>query len=276
MEICYINSRNQKIDFTKHPYKMLAVNSLFDYSWDYSTKAYNNSKINQFSKEMANKSFDINIGTSNKFEFQKAISHLNSVFDYDVRSLSHGKLYVGNSYLKCYVVQSQKGGRYVNTKHSMVSFTVVAEKGMWVEEIRNSYFSGIEIGTEGLKYPYKYPYNYADNLIKNNVINNTGYVPSGFEIRIYGSAINPAIYIADHEYSMDIELDTGEYLVINSVDKKIYKVAIDGTEVNMFSERNRESYIFEKIPEGISSVAWNGLFNFDVDLLIERSEPSWN
>lgn len=275
MDIYYINGRNQKIDFTKHPCKMLAVTSLFDYSWTYGTKTYNNARINKFSKEMVEKGFDINIRTETKNEFKTAISEILKVFDYDVQSMIPGRLYIGKSYLRCYIIGSSKSEKYVNTTHSTVTFTIVAEKDSWIEESPHKFASGTSTpDADGLNYPYGYPYNYVSS-INSDVLNNNGYGPSEFELKIYGAVSNPSIYIADHEYSVNVDMETGEYLVINSVNKEIYKVAIDGTKVNVFSDRNRESYIFEVIPEGINSVAWNGLFSFDINLLIERSEPAW-
>ena len=47
------------------------------------------------------------------------------------------------------------------------------------------------------------------------------------------------------------------------------------TTISKFSDRNRDDYIFEKIPSGSNDVSWDGAFGFDVTLLEERSEPKW-
>ena len=57
--------------------------------------------------------------------------------------------------------------------------------------------------------------------------------------------------------------------------KKIYVTAIDGTITNVFNLRSRDSYIFDKIAPGMSSVTWDGNFGVDITLLEERSEPKW-
>jgi phage-related protein len=66
-----------------------------------------------------------------------------------------------------------------------------------------------------------------------------------------------------------------EYLTIDSSAKKVFLTAQDGTITNMFNNRNRDSYVFEKIPTGQNVVSWNGGFGFDIILLEERSEPKW-
>ena len=70
-------------------------------------------------------------------------------------------------------------------------------------------------------------------------------------------------------------MNSGEYLTIDSATKKIFLTAVDGTTANKFNNRNRDSYIFEKIQPGGNVVAWDGTFGFDVILLEERSEPKW-
>jgi len=49
----------------------------------------------------------------------------------------------------------------------------------------------------------------------------------------------------------------------------------DGSTENCFNLRNRDSYIFEKIPAGVLTIASSANFKFDVVLLEERSEPKW-
>lgn len=123
-------------------------------------------------------------------------------------------------------------------------------------------------------YPHGYSYDYA-NGAQNTMLLNEGIADADFEITIYGACVNPMIVIGGHAYSVDTEILTGEYLKINSKEKKVYKVKYDGEVVNQFDFRNREYYIFKKISAGANNVAWSGMFGFDVTLLEERSEPKW-
>lgn len=125
-----------------------------------------------------------------------------------------------------------------------------------------------------LDYPYDFAFDYM-SLEQNQSLTNPEYFASHFQLIAYGACTNPSIIIGGHKYEVDCELGVGEYLVINSRTKKVYKVETDGTIVNQFNLRNRDSYIFEKMPSGSNAVLWNGLFGFDVTLLEERSEPKW-
>ena len=98
---------------------------------------------------------------------------------------------------------------------------------------------------------------------------------SNFRIVIYGPVINPTIYIAGHEYTVNIEISENEHLTIDSIERTIVLTRYDGTLFNAFGDRNKASYIFQKIPKGNCVVAWDGSFGFDVVLCEERSEPKW-
>lgn len=125
-----------------------------------------------------------------------------------------------------------------------------------------------------LDYPYDYSFDYMA-LDQSQNITNGSYAAAHFEMLVYGACTNPSVIIGGHEYEVDCVLATGEYLVINTLNKKVYKVNLDGTKESQLNNRNRDSYIFEKLPSGSNTVQWNGLFGFDVNMLMERSEPIW-
>ena len=87
--------------------------------------------------------------------------------------------------------------------------------------------------------------------------------------------MNPKIHIAGHTYEVNCEIGADEYLTIDSLDKTIVLKKNDGTTVNCFNLRNRDSYIFQTIPQGKNVVLWDNSFGFDVILFEERSEPKW-
>ena len=71
-----------------------------------------------------------------------------------------------------------------------------------------------------------------------------------------------------------MNVETNEFLTIDSVLKTIVLTKRDGSTENCFNYRNKDSYIFEKIPSGTSNIS-SGNFNFEITLLEERSEPKW-
>ena len=109
----------------------------------------------------------------------------------------------------------------------------------------------------------------------NQKLNNTGFVPENFRMNIYGPCINPQITIGGHVYEVAKEFEANEYLTIDSIAKTITLTHTDGAVENCFNLRNKESYIFEKIPVGVNTVSGNAEFKFDITLFEERGEPKW-
>lgn len=276
MEIYYINSAGKRIDFTGGSYKMLSVSNLFDYKWEYATKGTSVLNISSFTKRFVEKQVPIVVSAGTKDEYSRKITELLEIIDRDIYVLTPGRLYVGKTYLKCFFVSSEKPKRFVNTRSTTIYLNLLAENGNWIYEDKKS-FSRITSGmynSDGLDYPHDYVFDFSNSLVNQKVVNDN-YAPSDFEMVVYGPCVSPAISIGIHTYQIDANLGTGEYMVINSSTKKIYKVKNDGEKVNLFYARGRDFYVFEKIPSGIMSVSWSGEFGFDITLLSERSEPVW-
>lgn len=144
----------------------------------------------------------------------------------------------------------------------------------WAREITTSFLATSK--DEGfLDFPYDFAYDLKSGFSVGELYN-SGVISTDFRITIYGLAIKPIIYIGEHAYSVDIEVAKGEYLTIDSVEKTITLTKKNGETVNCFKFRNRDSYIFQKIPSGISTVSTGEAdFSFAITLLEERSEPRW-
>lgn len=126
----------------------------------------------------------------------------------------------------------------------------------------------------GVNYPHDYPFDYGSATATQRVVN-TGFVASNFRLVIDGPCVNPLVTIGGNAYQVNVTVAAGQYLLIDSVEKTAALQSNDGTRTNVFNARNRDSYIFEKIPVGENVVAWSGDFNFEITLLEERSEPKW-
>ena len=79
----------------------------------------------------------------------------------------------------------------------------------------------------------------------------------------------------NHLYFVETEIEPGGYLEIDSREKIVDLVQAYGTCISKINFRNRDSYIFQKIPVGSVSSSWNNSFGFDLIIYDERSEPKW-
>lgn len=251
-------------------------NDLRDFLWSYTNK---NNRISAFGKGVVKKTLQVIIACDSETE---GIAKRNALFETcekDVLAKKHGRIFIGDYYMRCYVVGSKKTEYLRNNRFMKVKLTIATEYPTWIREklipfrMSNSPFTP-GVGGQNHDYPYDYFFDYGSD-IATNAVKNEDFASSNFRIVIYGSCINPEIYIAGHVYNVNTEIAANEYLVINSGEKTIELVRSNGEKVNCFNSRNRDSYVFERIPPGASNVMWDGSFGFDVTLLEERSEPRW-
>lgn len=249
-------------------------NDLRDFVWGYTSR---NNRLSSFQKGVVKKSLTVVIACNSEAEGIAKRNALFEVCEKDVLAKKHGKIIIGDYYMKCFVVGSKKAEYLYSERCMKVSLTIVTDFPVWVKESTTIFRVEGEGGSSAglyLDYPYDFPFDYAYELAMQNLINGD-FVATNFRLVIYGACSNPRIFIGGHEYLINTDVGAGEYLVIDSSEKTITLVRGNGEKVNCFNSRNRGSYVFEKIPVGANAVTWEGDFGFDVTLLEERSEPKW-
>lgn len=270
MQIYYENSKGEVLNLLKPPY-CLQTGDLFDYEWSYEAKG---SRITNFLKEVKEKTLLLSILNYSRQAYYDAINNFSEVTEKDVLGKTPGKLWVGEMYLQCYVITSEKSDWEDDIELLDNEITLTTDHPFWVKE-HPYYFKMTEAESAGVKrYAYRYAYRYANGLM-NTAIVNEHYADCNFRMIIYGPITDPLVYIGGHEYLVNIILQEGEYLEIDSAAETVTKVTMFGERINAFNNRNFEQSVFEPVHPGRQNVGWSGLFNFDLILYEERSEPKW-
>lgn len=247
-------------------------NDLRDYSWRYDS---DKNKIENFRKGVVNKTIPIVIAAPTEEEGVKVKNKIFEVFEKDVVAGISGKIIIGEYYMNAYIYASKKS-EYLKSERVLIqSVTVASDKGVWIKVTRNTFGVSPIAQTEGKGYPYGYEHDYSTGNGNVGVLKNRHFAPCDFVLKISGYVMNPSISIDGHSYSVNETIQTNEVLTIDSKKKTITLTKNNGEEVNLFSKRDKSSYIFEKIPSGNLQVYWNSGFNFEVTLYEERSEPKW-
>lgn len=121
----------------------------------------------------------------------------------------------------------------------------------------------IRVSSIGKKYPYKYPYSYGDSKVENNEINNIYILDIPLIINITGAITNPTISLVDENNEVynivkfsNFTLAQGEQLVINSAQRKIYKI-VNGVETDMSAETDPSYDTFLRAKNGLSKIVVN-------------------
>ena len=270
-KITYINHMNERIDFGSNGI-FIGENELHDFTWTITEK---NSRISSFSKGIVTKAIPVVIYCKTREESIAARNRLFEVCEKDVLALKHGRIVIGDYYLKCFVTESKKT-TYLKAKTSInIALVISTDQPYWIKESTYTYnISSSSSEGSGLDYNNDFPYDYTTNMI-GTLLFNEDFVPSNFRINIYGACVNPSISINGHIYSVNVEIAAKECLTIDSIEKTIVLTHADGTQTNCFNKRDKTSYIFEKIPSGYNPVASSGDFIYSITLLEERGEPKW-
>ena len=122
----------------------------------------------------------------------------------------------------------------------------------------------IQVSSVGKKYAFKYPYQYGKNVVENNEIDNPYILEVPVIITIDGAIDNPTIDLFDengeryNRVQFDgITISEGEQLVINSAQKKIFKINTDGSETDFRPEVNPEFDTYLLAQKGTSTIVVN-------------------
>lgn len=275
-DIYYIGAQNsEKLNLCQWPY-MVTGGDIFSSSY---SEVEENDHIQNFERKVTDYTLNIEIQSSKNLA--QAVDKLMEITEKEIINVTPGRLYVGNSYLKCWL-SGTNIGRWVNDLDSVSSdLTVRSDYPYWITEQEFHFFKQMQggAGSPWLEFPFEFPYEYGK--VRNiQYIQNNSYTASGFRMVIYGPCIDPLIRINGHVYELKTTLYDEEYAVIDSStryskDRKIVKVKKDGTQEDIFNSRNKENDIWVKIPSGRSIVSWSGAFGFDVTLFNERGTPRW-
>ena len=271
-QLKYKNHLNEVFEFGKDGI-YIDTSNLHDYEWAVTEKGR---KISALNYKVSKRKLPVIIMCETEADGIRARNRLMEVTEKDVLAMQHGQIIIGDYYFRCFVTRSQKKD-YLKTKRYMtITLTIVSDFPFWVKETTTKFRKIAESASnEGsLDYNTDYPYDYHNGL-DSKKLSNTGFADSNFRMTIYGKCSNPAVYVSGHLYQVNCEVAENEYLTIDSIKKQIILTANDGTQINAFNLRNRDSYIFEKIAPGQHTVMWDGDSGIDITLLEERSEPEW-
>lgn len=275
--IYYENSNKIKLNLDEWPVVVEDITTLYGREWKYEATENvntNRKKLERFYRTGISKKITLQIYADTKDEFDGIMNRLNEIADIDIIEQKPGKLWVGDYYLECYITELDPKD-YDDIFYTVdVDATIEAFTSYWVNKSMHTFHSYGITSNYNKRYPGRYPYRYANGL-KGNYLINPNYTPSNFQMIIYGPVVNPQVMVGNNTYLVNIVLEEGEYLLIDSRNKTITKFLKNGEKVNAYHNRQKGKEFFEKIRTGRQIVQWTGKFDFDIIVIEERSAPKW-
>lgn len=279
--IFYENSKGERIKLDEWPIMIQNEESLREYQWETTTKAGKRTySIESMYKKVEDKNIELSIFANSELEFKNMLNHIFEVTEYDVTQKSPGKLYIGEQYLKCYVVSSKLDEYEADLMATDITLKILTDYPFWIREVEYYFRKQDQSSLESTDLDYPYDYEHDFKMLKGTeYFSNDHYTASDFIMRIFGPCTNPSITIADHVYNVNVNISDEEYLEIDSREPNrnasIFLHGKYGEIENCFGKRRKDSSPFEKIPPGECTLTWPANYDIALTLLQERSEPKW-
>lgn len=271
MELYYQNAAGEKIDFTREPYVAKDINALINYGWSYGTVQ---GRIRKFTKEITEIPIEINIYADDQNYFEQAANRFFRIIEKDVIDGMKGRLYYQGQYMEGFFKGNDKIDWCKDVPFCIAGLTFVTDRPWWIKETHYDFYANNAYAGGSKKYAYRYPYRYGGGLTGGHIINEH-FDKADFKMVIFGPVVNPLIIIGGHKYQINILLETGEYLELDTEKGTVTKVMNSGQAVNAFHNREKSSDPFAPIIPGRHSVEWTGKFGWNITLYAKRSEPEW-
>ena len=280
MTLYYEGSDGSKVNLMGDGIYAQNPETLTQNTWEYSTMSGSSglARVKRFYKDAKELPLTVGIMAENAEEFNTMMYNMHRIFDRDVRRLKPGKLWWNDWCKEVFAVDTSNDSFEELFESVDRDIKFLAVGSYWVRKVVRKYEAGTGTGTDrldyGLDYGFDYDHDYGVEdtveIIENNCID-----AANFELRFYGPVANPSVSISGHVYEVFDTLSEGEYIIVNSLTKKILKYDQYGNETNVFHLRGRDDYIFQKIPEGMNTVTRSGANALDITIYDERGEPEW-
>ena len=201
--------------------------------------------------------------------------------DADLASMKPGTLDFDGWEQRCYIAGVE--AKDVSGDAASVRLEVVLLDGVWRKKDVYQFRPGTGSGTIGVGhgYGYGYAYGYPYSEETSREIEVGSIVASPFRIIIYGSAARPSVTVGANRYQVLTDVPDGGYLLIDSIEGTVTKVAKNGYRTNAMTDAvlgggaGSGSYIFEDIPAGTSTVSYDGSFGWDLEVYREDGAVPW-
>lgn len=269
--------RNNVLKLTLNAWPFYSeFSDLMDWLWNYNEQY---GKINTFRREK--KEYKLVIGIAS--EFKKHHDQICDIFDADVIAGSPGYLELNGWRLPCYITTADH--EFALDLDRKAEFVVRSVNSTWIRTTTKAY-NGISGGASGGE-DLGRDYTYTDDLMGRGY--NYGYsqpeshyaeielpgTDNGYEVMVYGPAVNPVIYLDNKPVQVNIELTATERLKIvsNGSVKTIQVLSPSGVATDAFVYRDKENTPFLTI--GQHTELTYGQVRFDFTTIERRSRPSW-
>lgn len=271
-KLTYTNSRGESISFNDGSGLCLDESEIS--GWSFSADS-GSDRVKSFSRGVYSKKLNASIIADSTEQANKIRNKLHDVCIVDIEAETPGVLTCRDWEIRCWINEGSHSDYTEWDSFDTLELNVISDSKYWYRQT-TQHFELIdkELSEIVFDFPLSFPFDLYSSSIKSNVVNGEA-LESDMIIRIYGPVQNPSLSIAGHTYEADVVIDERECLEINTLEKTVTLITKFGEKINCYSKRNRQSYIFQRLPSGNSSIYSDYQIVFDIVLLSRRAEPKW-
>lgn len=207
----------------------------------------------------------------------------------DISREKPGAIWWNDQYINVYFITHDTHPEGSGMAYTVCQGEFYAPYPFWIEE-QNVIIRPSEASTEGFPedvkgypesrgfvygYNPKYSYPYAKTAVSLRV---DSAMPANFRAVAYGPTPKVSFTISGHLYEVNYSLRAGQVMIIDSRDfmpitERCMVINENGTTINVFDDRNPNSLLFEKVPNGEIVINYSRTYGIDLTLYQERSAP---
>lgn len=281
-DITYVNGLGERLELGGDERSLHYMeHELRDWKWSWSTGAAG--RVTGFSRrpsKPAEIELPVGVAAADGAEGIELRNLVESVGDRDVAAREPGRLYVGDWYMRCWIVGCQPTDYWMDDRFAELKLTLLAEQRGWVRETLRQYVP--ETGSEpssGVDFPLDFPLEFMRGRSTKSIYN-AGASPQDLLLRVYGPASDPAVSVGGNVYGVNVDVAAGHRLEVDTMARTVRLFAPDGTWTDAYGYRvpgasGSGSYVFEQVPPGEASVSWGNDFSFDLVVYDVRMACPW-
>lgn len=198
----------------------------------------------------------------------------------DVRANVPGRITDGESYVRCLFIKGDDAydDSFMDVE-DQYDVTLLFVDGYWVCE-----HTGEAVPSEdesGLDFPHDYDHDFSASEM-GGFLENRSATPAPLKITVTGPASDWYVRVADNVHVVSKDLEEGEMLVMDGVNGLVTFRDALGNEENAFHLIEGDfwegsgSYVFECMPPGVNSIAWDGCSGFSYVIYEMHDERPWS
>lgn len=202
------------------------------------------------------------LNASSAQELSRLMCLMRDTFDPDLESRTPGRLWIGDSYLRCWCCGRAKELSFNFPHRARVTLSIQPAFPAWCQDKDYSMAADPSLGSDDMRFL---------------PVENEGCSPAPLTITLHGPADAPVVKINGFSVGITSPLGEGERVVINQQEHTVTKYTADGQAVNFFGRRTKSGHIFDYAPSGRTLISTScHTMAFDVTLTEQRSEPAWS